>query len=238
MAGTRLFRTTRARLRAAYSRSVTMMGRLAVLAALSACSSEGYDTGDGSLSWLRCDFAVAYTDASRQVQRLVTDDGATITPSQGVSAQWMLTPDSAYRVQAYYDSQTSRVVSLAQVLTLQPIGADQVSDRKADPLKYESIWLSANGQYVNMGLGVMAGTTQDADAALQRLWLVDMGVSLHADGRTTHTFLLCHDQAGVPQYYTVRQYVSVPTQGIQADSMSIIVPTYSGTHTATIGMPR
>ena len=84
-------------------------------------------------------------------------------------------------------------------------------------------------------MAIKAGTTTADEAGVQSVTLVSNGPKLHADGRTTARFTLYHDQAGVPQYYTVRQYASLPLAEVgAADSVSITVNTYAGLRTLTL----
>ena len=166
------------------------------------------------MSYLRCDFAEAHSDAQCHVDAFLTDEGTRIVPASTVGARWMTTPDSVYRVQVYYDCQTFAVKQLSRVLTLLPVSPDKVKTPKTDPLNIESSWRSTNNKYIN---------------------LVSNGIQQQADGRTTARFKLYHDQAGVPQYYTVRQYASLPLAEVgDVDSVSITVNTYAGLRTLTL----
>ena len=84
-------------------------------------------------------------------------------------------------------------------------------------------------------MAIKAGTTTADEAAVQSVTLVINGIQQQADGRTTARFKLYHDQAGVPQYYTVRQYASLPLAEVgDVDSVSITVNTYAGLRTLTL----
>ena len=66
---------------------------MAFTALATACEHDSYDTGDGSLSYLRCDFADAHSDAQCHVDAFLTDEGTRIVPASVVGARWMSTPD-------------------------------------------------------------------------------------------------------------------------------------------------
>lgn len=208
---------------------------MAFTVVVTACEHDSYDTGDGSLSYLRCDMADAHSDAQCHVDAFVTDEGTRIVPASPVGARWMSTPDSVYRVQVYYDCQTFDVKQLSRVLTLLPVSPDKVKVPKTDPLNVESSWRSTNNKYINLCLAIKAGTTTDDETGVQSVTLVSNGPHLHVNGRITARFTLYHDQAGVPQYYTVRQYASLPLAEVgAADSVSITVNTYAGLRTLTL----
>ena len=59
---------------------------MAFTALATACEHDSYDTGDGSLSYLRCDFADAHSDAQCHVDAFLTDEGTRIVPASVVGA--------------------------------------------------------------------------------------------------------------------------------------------------------
>ena len=57
----------------------------------------------------------------------------------------------------------------------------------------------------------------------------------NADGTLTAHITFCHDQANVPQYYSVRQYASLAVaQMHDADSAAIKIHSYNGKVVKTI----
>ena len=74
-----------------------------LLYAFSACSNEAYDTGDGSLSYMRADFVEANTDGNANIISATTDEGTVLTLSPSVQADWTTTKDSTYRALLYYN---------------------------------------------------------------------------------------------------------------------------------------
>ena len=66
-------------------------------AVISSCTRDYYDKGEGELSYLRGDFAEAYVNGSRQVTRIVTDDGDDLTLTAPVLASVSYSR-AAYRI--------------------------------------------------------------------------------------------------------------------------------------------
>ena len=55
--------------------------------AVSACSSDAYDTGDGSLSYMRADFVKAVADHDGKFTAAITDDDLSLTPQRNRPAR-------------------------------------------------------------------------------------------------------------------------------------------------------
>lgn len=198
------------------------------VAVLTSCTNEGYDTGDGSLSYLCVEFADVFTAADTTMSKAITDDGETVEFARHLKAGWASAPDSSYRALLYYSKEgtPSKVFSLRQVPVLRPEhSADTIA---TDPLSVESIWTSGNGKYVNLSLLLKAGVSDSID---NRQWL-----SLYTD-QTDSTdnecrLLLLHGQNGVPEYYTTRIYISISVSTLpQAKDVSLRVNTYQGMKT-------
>lgn len=217
-----------------------MMRRLAlaavvvVAATFAACTSESYDSGDGEYSYLAAELVEAHTRADKTIDYADTDTGVRLTASGTVAPSWAAKADTAYRALLYYDA---RVVSSAggevQVLGLSQVPVLHASplpdDAKdvADPVGVESAWASKGGKYVNLCLLFKSGHSDTADS-VHRIGLKNCGTTVNADHTTTVTVRLQHDQGGVPQYYTVRQYVSIDTRQLTADSLTVVVATSNG----------
>lgn len=208
---------------------------LAAAAVLAACSSESYDTGDGKYSYLTADFGEVRTDAACRIAGFQTDGGQTLTVGGDVRPSWATTPDSVYRALVYYDRRGAddaaasavRVVSVAQVPVLKATDASHFGTPHTDPVRFESVWMAASGKYINLGLSIMTGRTADG-AKGHTVGMMLTSVSTSPDGRSTAHLTLYHDQGDVPQNYSSRQYVSVPTASVAADSVCLTVHTYSG----------
>ena len=95
-----------------------------------------------------------------------------------------------------------------------------------DPLGIESVWVAKNKTFLNMSLLLKSGST-DGDTQ-QTVGLVEQGRSTDADGKQHVVLEMYHNQGGVPQYYTVQQYVSVSLTELNADVVEIQANTYNG----------
>lgn len=195
-----------------------------LLQVLFSCTNEGYDTGDGNLSYLCADFVEARTSADAVIKSVVTDEGTTLSLSRGLKPAWASVPDTVYRALLYYSKHGSPVdpLSIARVPVAVP--HDQNDSLFTDPMEVESVWTSANGKYVNISLLLKTGMPDSLD---QRQW-----VSVVYDPEAavpSRSLLLLHSQNGVPEYYTTRMYVSVPVSFFPSqDSLCIRVNTYDG----------
>ena len=137
-----------------------------LVALLMACSSDSYDTGDGSLSYMVADFVEAETDASAKVVSIVTDRDERLWLTRSVKLDWAEKPDTAYRSLIYYNKvkdgngqYVAEPVGATQVLTPAVTAtADIKGGMKTDPVVFESAWKSHNGKYINLDLSVKTGT--------------------------------------------------------------------------------
>lgn len=212
-----------------------------VVVVLSACTNESYDSGTGALSLTRADFVEAHTDDGCAVDYAFTDDGLRIVLIARPTVEGMDVPDTLYRAVLYYNvyddyaipSLTSidlaaKAVGLSMVPVLYPKDAGGFKNGiHTDPVKFESIWLSENGRYINMGFYLKTGRP-DADDALHTIGLAYTGTTVNADGTRTAAMTFYHDRGGMPEYYFSRYYVSVPCDEIDDDSVRITVNTYDG----------
>jgi hypothetical protein len=213
---------------------------LSAVTALSGCTSEAYDSGDGKYSYLTADFVVAHTSASKTVDYVVCDNGDKLYLSSAYRMEWAERADSTYRALLYYNApktsqsgNTVEAVAAAQVPVCRPIAASRLDSVVTDPLTVESAWLSANRRYVNLALLIKTGKA-DSDAEGQSLALVLDSIGTQTDGTRYAMTRLYHSQGGVPEYYTSRYYVSIDTQDFSADAISIEINTYDGKVTKTI----
>ena len=100
-----------------------------LVALLMACSSDSYDTGDGSLSYMVADFVEAETDASAKVVSIVTDRDERLWLTRSVKLDWAEKPDTAYRSLIYYN----KVKDGNGQYVAEPVGATQVLTPAATP---------------------------------------------------------------------------------------------------------
>ena len=200
---------------------------------LAACTSHDYDTGDGKLSYMRADFALAHSNAVGSIAYIDTDEGNRVFFASPYSSDWVVTADSLYRVLAYYDATTTgttnKVHSMVQLITLEPKPTENVKEPVYDPIKnVETAWISANGKFLNLGLRIMTGATDDDTVRQSVGMLIDERTE--NDDHTMHLQLrLFHNQNGVPEYYSSLVYISIPTADMVAgDGLKVLVNTYEG----------
>lgn len=215
------------------------------LAAMMACTQDAYEKGDGAYSLMRGDFVDAQVDGSKQMVAFLTDDGDQWPLTEPYTAKWIATADTTYRCMLYYnkvagaDGRTSaEVVSISEVPC---VGVKRLSEfdkeLRTDPVKFESAWLSKSGKYLNLYLQLKTGTTDDT-TAIQQLAFVSDTLMTFPDGKQTRHVTLHHDQNRVPEYYSTKTYVSIPTDSIAADSVRLAINTYSGQVVKTLSLRR
>ena len=216
---------------------------IAFLITITACTSESYDAGDGPNSYLTADLVLLHTSQDKSVRSALLDDGTTLQFSNPFAQEWLARPDSVYRALLYYDKTVAtsdaaasnptstsivRARSVRSVPVLRPVEAAKVDAMRTDPVGFESLWMSKNKSYINLSLLLKSGKAE-GDEALHALGVVSDGTTTDAAGRRTLHLTLYHDQGGVPEYYTVQQYVSIPTQLLEeADTVELTLNTYNG----------
>lgn len=215
-------------------RLLTVSLLMSALVALISCSDDGYSSGDGKYSYLTADFCLVHVSASKVADYALADDGRTLQFASGVAAEWAEKGDTLCRALLYYNqkpsassSGTVEPVALTQVPVLRPVAVSKVKEMLTDPLSVESCWLSADGRYVNLNLLLKTGKP-DTDDKVQTVGLVVDGTVASESGASIAKARLYHSQGGVPEYYTVRRYVSIDTRDIAADGLSLVVNTYGG----------
>lgn len=136
---------------------------VAAITTMTACKNDAYDSGTGPLSLTRADFVEAHTGNDCAVDYVLTDDGRKINLSSRLTAGWLNRPDTLYRAVLYYNvsadteitdntndaAAVAEPVALSMVPVLSPKAEDSFKDGvRTDPVKFESMWLSAGGRYV------------------------------------------------------------------------------------------
>lgn len=129
--------------------------------AVSACSSDAYDTGDGSLSYMRADFVKAFADHDGKFTAAITDDDLSLTLQPAIAAGWSA-PDTVCRALLYYDA--AQLSESAREAAVRPVAIGRVlmpkvvnrmalaADLPTDPVVMETAWRSNNHKYINLGL--------------------------------------------------------------------------------------
>lgn len=209
--------------------------RLLVIILVASCTQDAYEKGEGAYSLMRGDFAEANVNSNREVTSITTDDGEILPLTSLATAQWISRPDTIYRCMLYYNKVkaadgklAAEVVSLGRVpcLYVKPLTSFEKT-YKDDPVKFESIWNSKSGKYLNLHLQLKTGYTEDS-TAIQKLDVVTDSLISYPGGRRTLSLLLYHDQGNVPEYYSTQAYVSIPTTALAVDSIRLYINTYSG----------
>ena len=202
------------------------------------CTQDNYDKGEGEYSLMRADFVEAHVDSDKRVDYVVTDDGDSLAAEPHFTTKAIETADTTYRAILYYNKVKGSAgipVVEAKGMSLVPTLIPQILDMqgnhnspfKADPVKFESIWLAANHRYVNASIILMTGQP-DEDDLYQTIALVQDTVIAFPDGKRTACCRLYHDQGGVPEYYSLQRYLSIPIQSIHADTLQLTINTYDG----------
>ena len=194
------------------------------------CSQDVYDKGEGQYSLLRGDFAEAVVNSNQQVTKIVTDDGDELSLTAPYTAKWVSKADTTYRCLLYYNKvdNQAEVVSMGQVPCANiALLSDFDKPLLTDPVKFESTWMSKTGKYLNLSLQLKTGVTDDSTAA-QSLAIISDTLVKHADGKQIRHLILHHDQGNVPEYYSTKVYLSIPTKRIDADSVRISINSYDG----------
>ena len=191
---------------------------------LASCSTDAYDKGDGKYSLLRADMVEIFTNGEGMVERVVTDEDYTLR-TKPFSIKGMQVPDTLYRAYLYYNVNDDEddPVSIGRVSTLVPYPFDTL---KTDPVNFESAWESTSHRYLNMSLLLKTGTSSGDDYHSIGLHLDTL--MTHTDGKRTAHLQFYHDQGGVPEYYSQRIYISIPTDSLAADTVCLRINTYDG----------
>ena len=199
-------------------------------AALAACQTDSYDSGQGNFSLLTADFVELHTDARCAATYAITDGGDSLALVPAAAPSWASRPDTAYRAILYYDRADGpevRVRSVIEVPVLRPAAAAALDSVPTHPVRLESAWVSAGGKYLNLGLYLKVGEG-GPEGARHTVGLVCDSVALSATGCRTAHLRLYHDQGGVPEHYSQKTYVSAPCALLAADSAVLRIETYGG----------
>lgn len=221
---------------------VARLGRLCTVAAsvllpvclsvfsLLSCESDAYEKGEGDYSLLRGELADVHVDSNKKAVCFDTDASERITIDRPFTSSAFTTADSIYRLALYYkavDVAHADVLSMNIVAVMRPHKMDS-TDVKTDPVRLESMWLGQNRRYLNGSLYLMVGSIDQEDRPMQVIGVLNDTLVSNADGSRTQYMRLYHDQAGMPQYYSQRTYVSIPLQDVDADSICLRMNTYDG----------
>lgn len=225
-----------------YKYACLTIGILASLTLATSCENDGYDTGDGALSYMRADFVEAYTNADALVEYVITDDDDRLTLDSPLEVSWMTEPNAAYRALLYYDMSDELIdpISISSVSTPTISLEADLDEKPTDPLYWNSSWISSNGRYINLGLTLLIGA-EDGTIGTQTLGMMCTDVKYAADSTLTVCLTLLHDQCDVPEYYSYRHYLSIPISYMpcdvnDGDTVELTVNTYSGEETKAFAL--
>lgn len=189
------------------------------------------DDDDMSLSDLCIELCDLKTSVSKTVVSCVLDDDRTLTFVTPLRVAWATTPDSVYRAQIYYNN-------VAGQDRVEPVGAAsvpcmRVKDAKdskwseyADPVDFVAAWMAKNGKYLNLCLSIKSGSAEDERS--HRVAVVCDSISSTGQHQH-HYYRFCHSQDGIPAYYSIERYLSVPISDIpKGDTITMSIPTFDG----------
>ena len=201
------------------------------LLALTACTVDSYDKGDGKYSLMQAELVDLNVNAQKAATSFVTDEGDRYQLTPPITTSWFQTADTTYRAILYFNAlpdATAEAVSLGVVPTLRATEHWKLEKQPEDPIGMESAWLSRTGKYINLGLLIKTGQVGGEDGT-HTVALAQDTILVNADQTRTAHFRFLHDQSGVPEHYTNRRYVSILLPDtIQLDTIRLTIPTYEG----------
>lgn len=205
-----------------------------------ACENESYDSGTGNYSLIQADFVEAHSNNGCAVDYVITDDNDSLAIVPQQTANWITRPDTAYRAILYYEKMgdnQAEPMSISQVPTLTITPVKSFKEVNTYPVKFESIWISKNKKYINLGFYLKVGEI-NKDESLHTIGMMRDTVITNDDGSHTSYLRLYHDQGDVPEYYSAKYYVSFPCSTLDGDSVCISINTYNGMVTRKLKLPK
>lgn len=201
------------------------------------CTSTPYEAGDGEYSYMCADFATVKTNADAQMESFLTDDNKSLrltSPRKVEGAK----ADTTYRALVYYDVNGTDEVQLRSmrgISVCHPFKPSEDKPMLTAPTGWESMWLSKNKSYINLAINLLVGIDNNIEEQQQHV----LGVCQDSVvGRHTY-YTLYHDQHGVPEYYTLKTYLSIPISkdAQSGDAFTLTVNTYKGLKQKTLILP-
>lgn len=203
-----------------------------------ACTTDSYETGEGTYSRMVADFAELKSNDQKQGVSFVTDDGVSYALESAYTAWWILKEDSTYRTSIYYiplAEGRARIKSCSNIPTLRAKKASEMKQQPQDPINVESCWLSKSGKYLNMALLMKNGRYDNGKEGVHQLTVVLDESHKNADNTITNYYRLLHDKGTALDYYTNRYYVSMALPaGQRPDSVRLSIKTYDGVYVKTV----
>lgn len=193
---------------------------------MTACEVDDYESGDNRYSYMRADFGMLHTTAEAKADYMLTDDGDSIAFSKPSTIKWKVTVDTLWRALVYYDVASKEIFSAMPVGVVNPTKVSQMEKIPTDPLTISSLWVG--GGFLNIGFAVKTGQV-DSIEVQQVIGLVLENATAGSGGNSVFNLRVVHAQNGVPEYYTVRGYMSMPlTNDMQGAVIRLRVNTYEG----------
>ena len=159
-----------------------------------------------------------HTSEARQLVAATTDTDTRLSFAEPLNVSWAKEQDTDYRALLYYNKEnngnTVRPIRAQQALILTPKTMEDAKD-----------WYHV--KYLNLCIDFKSGSA-DSEDARQTVGIVCEKITASPTGNRYH-YRLCHAQNGVPTYYTVSQYASIPTGEIQSgDVITLDIQTWDG----------
>lgn len=209
----------------------TVYATLMWLLALTACTVDSYDKGEGKYSLMQAELVDLAINDQKLAISFVTDEGDRYQLTPPITSSWFQTADTIYRAVLYFNAlpeATAEAVSLGVVPTLRAIKHGEIEQQPEDPIGVESAWMSKSRKYINLGLLFKTGQV-DGEDGVHGIGLVLDTILVNANQTRTAYFRFLHDQTGIPEHYTSRRYVSILLPDtVQLDTIHLTIPTYDG----------
>lgn len=197
---------------------------------LFSCQIDSYEKGEGDYSLMQADMGELTVDDEKQGVAFTTDDGDSYTLTEHVTAQWIQTADTTYRVIIYYnkvETGQAEPMGLTSVPTMIPKPYWQFEEPVQDPVGFESAWLAKSGKYINLGLLFKSGYVDDT-MGRHLISVAQDTVLVNADQTRTAYYRFLHGQNDMPEYFTNRHYVSILLPQDRPDTVCLSITTYNG----------
>lgn len=180
---------------------------------LAACTTDDYDTGDGTYSLMRADFVDMHVNASLQADYVITDDEDSLALSEPFTNKALKNANAYYRALLYYNKVDGKAtpVSISLLNYYYPRKTSTIKRDSVftDPVYFESAWKSKNGRYINIAVNKLTAKVNNEDG-VHLMGMVEDTLQTNIDNTKTVILRLLHSQNGVPEYYTSKSYVTLP----------------------------
>lgn len=209
--------------------TISMLSLLSVVG----CKHDFYESGDSTLSYLQTEFAEVTTDGTGNIVSALTDNDVSLTLNPPIKRSWAK-ENSVYRTLLYYnkvENNTTEAIAIEPIPILQIRVLDSnthINRLAVDPLTLQSAWVSKNKKYLNLGLILKTGSTENTNA-VQSVGVVQADKRQLSNGRAKLYLVLYHNHNEVPEYYSSRIFASIPLSNLSdVDSIYIDFPTKEG----------